>query len=409
LSINVTKTLVFCISAFLAALAGILYGCSVTVTSANDPYYASFTSLTLVAILILAPFGEPWYAFVAALTAIIPAYLTGAKVPYWLNAIFGLFAILIAINGGPQPVPRRIQELVDRVARRRAAPAEPLATSVRPPRPADGARAKPDPGTAGLEAHGLAVRFGGLEALRDVNFRARFGQVTGLIGPNGAGKTTMFNACCGLNRPSKGTIRIRGEDISRMSPPARGRRGLGRTFQTMQLCDTLTVVDNVSLGREAALAGNGVISQIAARREDDRAVRQAAADAMDLCGIAHLADVQAGQLSTGQRRLVELARCIAGDFDLLLLDEPSSGLDKDETDQFAGVITRIVDERGTGILLVEHDMSLVMDVCDYIYVLDFGELIFEGAPSAVVRSPVVQAAYLGAAELTPSGAKGGAA
>ena len=121
----------------------------------------------------------------------------------------------------------------------------------------------------------------------------------------------------------------------------------------------------------------------------------ATSEALELCGIGDLAAMQAGALSTGQRRLVELARCLAGPFDLLLLDEPSSGLDHDETDAFGTVLRRVVDERGCGILLVEHDMSLVMDVCEYIYVLDFGKLIFEGPPVEVASSPDVQAAYLG--------------
>jgi ABC-type branched-subunit amino acid transport system ATPase component len=134
---------------------------------------------------------------------------------------------------------------------------------------------------------------------------------------------------------------------------------------------------------------------VASRREA-RLRRAAALDALEMCGIEHLAGVQAGNLSTGERRLVELARCLAGPFDVLLLDEPSSGLDRNETEQFAEVLRRVVRERGCGILLVEHDMNLVMSVCAHIYVLDFGRLIFEGAPDEVMASPVVQAAYLGA-------------
>jgi ABC-type branched-subunit amino acid transport system ATPase component/branched-subunit amino acid ABC-type transport system permease component len=401
LSTNVTKVIVFCISAYLAAVGGILYGCSLTVASASDSFYASFTSLTLVAILALAPFAEPWYALVAGLTAIIPGYLTGSHVPYWMNAVFGLFAILIATRGGPQPVPKWAQARIDRVGGRKPASAAsaPEADTDRQPASAGAplAAQASDEG-AGLEVQGLVVKFGGLVAVRGVSFTAPIGKVTGLIGPNGAGKTTVFNSCCGLNRPSAGTITFRGEDISRLSPSARGRRGLGRTFQTMQLCDTLTVSENVALGREAGLAGSHAFRQLVSTGDDDRSVKEAAAAAMELCGITRLATAQCGQLSTGQRRLVELARCVAGRFDLLLLDEPSSGLDKDETAQFAEVITRLAAEQGTGVLLVEHDMSLVMDVCKYIYVLDFGELLFEGTPAAVASSPVVQAAYLGSTE-----------
>jgi ABC-type branched-subunit amino acid transport system ATPase component len=394
LSTNVTKVIVFCISAYMAAIAGILYGASVSVASTNDPYYASFTSLTLVAILALAPFAEPWYAVVAGLTAVIPAYIDGATVPSWMNVVFGIFAILIATQGGTQPAPASVRRLLDRLGGRRhdTPPVREAATT-------DRDITRVDTSKPGLEARGVVVRFGGLVAVHDVSLKAPVGRVTGLIGPNGAGKTTMFNACCGLNRPSEGTVHFHGEDVSRLSPAARGRRGIGRTFQMMQLCDTLTVLENVSLGREAALAGNGLLRQVASKPGEDAAVRAAAWSALESCGIAHLATLQAGELSTGQRRLVELARCIAGDFDLLLLDEPSSGLDKEETAAFADVVTRLVRERGVGILIVEHDMSLVMDVCDYLYVLDFGELLFEGEPKAVATSPIVQAAYLGTSDL----------
>ena len=174
----------------------------------------------------------------------------------------------------------------------------------------------------------------------------------------------------------------------------------------MQLCESLTVFDNVALGRESSQAGARPISQLVASPAEVRVRSAAAVEAMELCGIADLAGQQAGSLSTGQRRLVELARCLAGPFDLLLLDEPSSGLDRDETAQFGDVLQRVVDERGCGILLVEHDVSLVMRVCSYLYVLDFGVLIFEGDPAAVSASPVVRAAYLGdeaAVEAEPQG------
>jgi ABC-type branched-subunit amino acid transport system ATPase component len=169
----------------------------------------------------------------------------------------------------------------------------------------------------------------------------------------------------------------------------------------MQLGDSLTVADNVALGRESGQAGGHILSQVIAPPRQVREVQAATRSALETCGIAQLADVQAGALSTGQRRLVELARCLAGPFDVLLLDEPSSGLDHEETTAFDEVLRRVVAERGCGILLVEHDMSLVMNICDYIYVLDFGRLIFQGAPHAVASSPVVQAAYLGSEAVNP--------
>jgi ABC-type branched-subunit amino acid transport system ATPase component len=190
-------------------------------------------------------------------------------------------------------------------------------------------------------------------------------------------------------------VLLHGDDVTRVPPAARGRRGLGRTFQRVELCDSLTVAENVAFGREAGQAGAGFLSQLAARPAESRATGTAAAAAMELCGIAELAGRQAGSLSTGQRRLVELARCLAGPFDVLLLDEPSSGLDHEETTRFGDILHLVVEERGVGILLVEHDMALVMRVCQHVYVLDFGKLVFEGTPDEVAGSDIVRAAYLG--------------
>ena len=163
----------------------------------------------------------------------------------------------------------------------------------------------------------------------------------------------------------------------------------------MELYDSLTVVQNVALGREASLAGAGVRSHLVGKHHDRLRVDGDVADALALCGIEDLAEEQAGSLSTGQRRVVELARCVAGPFGFLLLDEPSSGLDREETRQFGEILGRLVAERGTGILLVEHDMALVMSVCQKIFVMDFGTLIFTGTPEEVRSSEVVRGAYLG--------------
>ena len=163
----------------------------------------------------------------------------------------------------------------------------------------------------------------------------------------------------------------------------------------MELFDSLTVRDNVGLGREAAMAGHRPWHHLLASPRELRERDAAVDDAISLCSIVHLSDLIVGELSTGERRLVELARCLAGQFTVLLLDEPSSGLDVTETKQFGAVLRRVVAERGVGILLVEHDMSLVMRVCDYIYVLDFGAQIFEGTPAQVNASEAVRLAYLG--------------
>jgi ABC-type branched-subunit amino acid transport system ATPase component len=247
----------------------------------------------------------------------------------------------------------------------------------------------------GLVVSKLSVRFQGLLAVDDLSLEAPLGRITGLIGPNGAGKTTTFNACSGLNRSSTGQVRLFGRDVSHLGPPARARLGLGRTFQRMELFDSQTLSENVAVGREACFAGMNPLSHLVGRAAERAEVREAAAEAIDMCGLSHLADRLVGDLSTGQRRIVELARAIAGRFRLLLLDEPSSGLDHGETDHFGEILRRVAAERGTGILLVEHDMTLVMAVCDYLYVLDFGQLIFQGEAAEVAASTVVRNAYLG--------------
>lgn len=246
-----------------------------------------------------------------------------------------------------------------------------------------------------LRASDLTVRFGGNVAVDGVSFEAPPAQVTGLIGPNGAGKTTTFNACCGLLRPSAGEVVLDRRDVTGWAPPARAQRGLGRTFQRMNLFDTLTVEQNVALAREARMAGSHPLKQLWCSPAQRRVVHQATEDALEICGLGPLRSQLAGALSTGQRRLVDLAKVLAGGFSMLLLDEPSSGLDNTETARFGQIVAHVVAERGCGVLLVEHDMTLVMSICDYLYVLDFGKLIFKGTPDEVRASDAVRAAYLG--------------
>jgi ABC-type branched-subunit amino acid transport system ATPase component len=188
---------------------------------------------------------------------------------------------------------------------------------------------------------------------------------------------------------------LNGQNISRHGPASRARRGIGRTFQQMELFDTLTVRGNVALGLEAGYAAWNVLRHLSSSRATNRRVAAATEAALRECDLLELADRTPGSLSTGQRRLVELARCLAGPFQILLLDEPSSGLDRVETARFGEILRDVVARRGVGILLVEHDMALVTEVCDYIYVLDFGRQIFEGTVADVMSSAVVRGAYLG--------------
>jgi ABC-type branched-subunit amino acid transport system ATPase component len=249
--------------------------------------------------------------------------------------------------------------------------------------------------SAGLVVDGLRVQFGGLVAVDDLHLEAPVGRITGLIGPNGAGKSTTFDSCSGFNQPAHGRISFAGVELTGAPPVRRAQVGIGRTFQRIELFDSLTVRTNVAMGREARFAGRSPLTQLWTKRSERADVEQATDEALELCGLDGLADVRAGALSTGQRRLVELARALCGGHRLLLLDEPSSGLDPHESKEFGRLLRLAVEKWGTGILVVEHDMSLIAAVCDYVYVLDFGKLIFEGSAAEVLGSDVVRIAYLG--------------
>jgi ABC-type branched-subunit amino acid transport system ATPase component/branched-subunit amino acid ABC-type transport system permease component len=410
-AVNMTHVLVFCISSFLAGISGALLGA--TIGSINGLSFDPTTSLTYLALIVISVGSAPWYALVSgAGIGLVPVYVTASNVSYYLQLIFGFFAIQVAMFG-TRPLPDGVHRFIDRISGRKFVPAA-AATAAGPAAslPAasvaagneDGDGAGPvvlhrdsGPYAERLEVRDLRVCFGGLVAVDQLGFTAQVGRITGLIGPNGAGKTTTFNACSGFNRPNEGSVVLNGErNITRLGPAARARLGLGRTFQQMELFDSMTVAENVALGREASLAGANVVSQVVTPSAQRDQIRDRAAEAMAWCGIGGLADTKAADLSTGQRRLVELARALAGPFSLLLLDEPSAGLDRHETEAFGQLLVRAVAERDCGILLVEHDMSLVMDICQYIYVMDFGRLIFEGTPAQIQASELVQAAYLGA-------------
>jgi len=235
-----------------------------------------------------------------------------------------------------------------------------------------------------LEVDDVVVQFGGVTAVNHASFEAEAGQITGLIGPNGAGKTTCFNVISGLQRPTKGKVRFDGKSVTRMPVHRRSKRGMGRTFQRLEAFGSLTVRENVRVALDIHRGIAGI-------------VRPASADIdglLERVGIASYAEDRADSIPTGTARLLELARCLAGEPKLLLLDEPSSGLDESETEAFGELLKDLAAE-GAGVLMVEHDMSLVMSVCDTIRVLDFGEVIAVGDPSMVRSDPRVQKAYLG--------------
>ena len=240
-----------------------------------------------------------------------------------------------------------------------------------------------------LQVSEVTVRFGGLTALDHVDLDVMPGSITGLIGPNGAGKTTLFNVITGLQPPTSGQVSMSGQVIDRWPPQKRGRAGMARTFQRLELFVGLTVRDNLISAWESNVRG-GVLG----RRS--REGRELVEDVLSRLNLRHLADRPAGQLPTGLGRMVELGRALCTEPRLLLLDEPSSGLDHTETEAFREVLLDVVGgEDSPAVLLVEHDMRLVMEVCDAITVLEFGKRIASGTPDEVRKNPKVIAAYLG--------------
>jgi branched-chain amino acid transport system ATP-binding protein len=242
---------------------------------------------------------------------------------------------------------------------------------------------------AHLEVLEVAVQFGGLLAVDDASFTVESGRVTGLIGPNGAGKTTLFNVITGLQYPTRGRVSLDGHDITHTRPHKRARLGIARTFQRLEAFGSLSAHENVLVALEMR------------RRwvKDKYDLHARADELLDRVGIADIAGRTVETLPTGTARLVELARALATEPKILLLDEPSSGLDEGETDAMSVLLTELARE-GLGVLMVEHDMPLVMETCATISVLDFGRVIAQGTPQEIQANPSVQRAYLGTAKET---------
>ena len=252
-----------------------------------------------------------------------------------------------------------------------------------------------------LAAEGITKSFAGIRALDAVSLAVGPGERVGLIGPNGAGKTTLFNCVLGVLRPDRGTVRLDGEDISRLPVHVRARRGIGRTFQRIELFPESSVREHL-LVAEGTRRGDGRLwRDLAGRGRPRRDELDACVAVLDMLGLGPLADEPIEHLSLGQGRLVEVGRALMTRPRLLLLDEPSSGLDRHETADLAATLRSVQADQGFAILLVEHDVELVAHFTERAYVLDFGTLIAEGATDAVLDDPVVRTAYLGDMEHQP--------
>ena len=382
-----TKLTAFAIAAFIAGIGGGLL--AYQQTNVTFDQFDAILGLGLFATVYLAGVTSVSGGILAGLLAsggiVYYALSQGVNLGGWYESIAGL-GLILTIIFNPEGIVGPFHKLAARRRQRRspAPTAKPLAAAEpSTPAAANGQpRVRPEPGTTVLSVRNIGVRYGGVVAVDDVSFDVTKGSICGLIGPNGAGKTTIIDAISGFARYT-GTVRLGDQTLNGLKPHRRTRAGLGRTFQGVELWDDLIVDENVSLGVNA---------------KDDRVVE----DTLGTLGLAALRDRPVGELSQGQRQLVSIARALLGNPEVLLLDEPAAGLDSTESLWLADRL-RAVRDQGVTILLVDHDMGLVLGLCDDIRVLNFGRIIASGPPEAIRADPVVAKAYLGSAHTRSAG------
>ncbi|MCI4664738.1 MAG: ABC transporter ATP-binding protein [Neomegalonema sp.] len=249
-----------------------------------------------------------------------------------------------------------------------------------------------------LEVEGVSLRFGGVRALNNVSFHVERGELFSIIGPNGAGKTSLLNCISGRYRPNEGSIRFRGEQLLGRSINDRARLGIGRTFQNLALFGHMSVLDNILVGRHHLLKNNvitGMLYWASGARREELAHRKRVEEIIDFLEIQHVRNEPAGTLSYGLRKRVELARAVAIEPELILLDEPMAGMNLEEKEDMARYIVDLGQEFNMTIVMIEHDMGVVVDLSDRVIVLDFGKLIAGGTPEEVMADEHVKRAYLG--------------
>ncbi len=249
-----------------------------------------------------------------------------------------------------------------------------------------------------IDIRDVTLTFGGVRALVDVGFSVNKGEIYSIIGPNGAGKTSMLNCVSGRYSPNQGSIRFKGQEITRMRPNERCALGMGRTFQNLALFSHMTVLDNIMVGRHHLLKNNyltGPFYWFSGAQKEELAHRREVEDIIDFLEISPIRKAVAGTLSYGLRKRVELARAVALKPDLILLDEPMAGMNLEEKEDMARYVIDLNEEWGMTVIMIEHDMGVVMDISHRVMVLDFGKKIAEGTPEQVMADPYVKKAYLG--------------
>ena len=394
-----TKLRAFALAGGIAALGGALLAANIQ-TVPTTRYFTVADSLLLVAMVVIGGLGSVAGAILGAIWVIgLPAFFPDNDVVPLLTSSVGLLVLLLYFPGGLVQIGHGLRDAIVGWAERRR-PAETTKQQVTVPvAPVRSERVALAEGTPALRTEDVVVRFGGIHAVSGVSIEVHDGEIVGLIGTNGAGKSTLMNAVGGYV-PSQGRVELLGRSVDGLSANRRARLGLGRTFQAATLFPELTVRETVLVALEArqrsALVTNALFWPPALKHE--RAKRAQANEIVDFLGLGRYADAYIGDLSTGTRRIVELAGLLALDARVLCLDEPTAGVAQRETEAFGPLLKEIRRELGASLLVIEHDMPLIMGISDRVYCLELGQIIAEGEPDAVRNDPAVVASYLGTDE-----------